>query len=650
MSSRYAAARQKHAPNPAAATSLPEPSSSSTAAAAPGRASAFDVVSRRQSQSADQSEGLQPESSEGATMATFETEERPVFKMPPRHGTPPRHRPSAVPAVLPRRRAGRGRRGVTFAHQLTRSSSTGTPAEHNSRCGLLRPAPPLPAEPAGGKVDGEFFRFGSRRGLSDTISALHDVCARGNAQAASGLLGRVPTEVATEMLAAQDTELGWTALHQAAAHGRPAVVAALLQAGASADVEDDYGMTPLHLAAEEGCSESAELLVTKVRERRGSIEYLAERTGHHELGERLSAYWEIVAQIEKQQREEREAATAANGSPSPSPSSPPSSPTAATPEREGGGGDSLLSPSPRVGTMGDDSSLLDQSDGVLDVSLGAIRTVSASELPPPPPPVAPRPGQQQLQQNGLAPPPPLQGSWMAPSQPLPQLQPQPQLQPEPEPEPEPEQQRQPQRYHPTGVQQQQPAWSQQQQLPPPPQQQQYSSPYAYAGQQPASVVAAAPLQYLSTQQPRAPVQLAQQPPALPHHQQQQQQPQQYAPSYAGRGPSSLQLGISQPQPLPQQPQLQPQPLQSYAHSYYNSQYPPQQQQPQQQPQQSQPQQAYDYNATAIGGSAATSSGYYGRAGVPNYNAAVPAPMAAAVPGPAPATVPYVSRVVNKYEI
>jgi hypothetical protein len=29
---------------------------------------------------------------------------------------------------------------------------------------------------------------------------------------------------------------------------------------------------------------------------------------------------------------------------------------------------------------------------------------------------------------------------------------------------------------------------------------------------------------------------------------------------------------------------------------------------------------------------------------------VPAPMAAAVPGPAPATVPYVSRVVNKYEI
>lgn len=226
--------------------------------------------------------------------------------------------------------------------------------------------PPLPSKPAGGKIDGEFFRFGSRQELSDKANDLHAACARGHALAVPELLGGLTPDAVKELLRAKDKELGWTALHLAAAHGQPAVVEVLLQAGASADVEDDYGMTPLHLAAEEGCNESAELLVTKVRERRGSIEYLAERTGHHELGERLSAYWEIVAQIEAQQREEQVDASATGEDPSPN------SPTPGTLDRED--------------EADGESASLDESEGALDISLGAIRTVSASELPPPPPP------------------------------------------------------------------------------------------------------------------------------------------------------------------------------------------------------------------------------------------------------------------------
>ena len=41
----------------------------------------------------------------------------------------------------------------------------------------------------------------------------------------------------------------WTALHYAAYKGKDAVAAQLLKAGASVSAVDDYGWTPLHLAA-----------------------------------------------------------------------------------------------------------------------------------------------------------------------------------------------------------------------------------------------------------------------------------------------------------------------------------------------------------------------------------------------------------------
>ena len=473
-----------------------------------------------------------------------------------------------------------------------RSSSTGTPTVHNSRCGLLRPVPPLPLEPVDGKINGEFFRFGSRHELPEKTTELHAECARGNVQAVSALLRDQTPEAAKEMLRAQDKELGWTALHLAAAHGQPAVVEALLKAGASADVEDDYGMTPLHLAAEDGCSESAELLVTKVRERRGSIEYLADRTGHHDLGERLAAYWEIVAEIESQQRDEKTAS--ADEVPSPSPSSPPTSPT--------------LGAFDRV----DESAALDESEGALDISLGAIRTVSASELPPPPPPppaVVPRQSHQHYTQDR---------AWTPARA---------QLSPQPEPEPEPQvdrpqhqgaswhhhshqaapamqtawgkqpQQKQPLR-PPVPPQQQQPQQPPQQQ-PPPQQQQAYPSVFSHGAHQPPAGVS----QYSGAQQLYVPPRpgAASQPrlaaqPAL--HQQQY--------SYGHGAVSSL----------PYQSQLQPRP-QPYA-------------------------QAYDYAGSVSGGGGAMPYGYYG--GPTEIHAATARP---AVPAPVAYTN---SRVVHKYEI
>ena len=281
---------------------------------------------------------------------------------------------------------GARRRRVSFAQQLARSSSTGVPVSHHSRCGLLRPAPPLPSEDSADS-EGDFFRKRRRATLPQTVGSLHTACAVGDVEATKQLLRRGGAE---GLLRAQDAELGWSALHQAAAHRQPVVVAALLESGAPPDLEDDFGMTALHLAAEEGCGETAELLVARVRERRGSVEYLAERTGHGELGERLAAYWEIVAEIEKQQGQSAPApgptsSAAEPGAPgqegqegqltSPSPSSPPSSPR---------------SPAEMAASPAAERSFsergLDESD--LDTSLGAIRTVSASQLPPPPPAAA----------------------------------------------------------------------------------------------------------------------------------------------------------------------------------------------------------------------------------------------------------------------
>ena len=62
----------------------------------------------------------------------------------------------------------------------------------------------------------------------------------------------------------QDEEMGWTALHRAVQideeSTRVAMVSALLAMGASVEADDYYSMTPLHLAAEVGCTECARMM------------------------------------------------------------------------------------------------------------------------------------------------------------------------------------------------------------------------------------------------------------------------------------------------------------------------------------------------------------------------------------------------------
>lgn len=53
---------------------------------------------------------------------------------------------------------------------------------------------------------------------------------------------------------------GWTPLHQAAAHGRVAIVEMLLERGADPAARSDDGRTPAEMAAEKGFDELAEML------------------------------------------------------------------------------------------------------------------------------------------------------------------------------------------------------------------------------------------------------------------------------------------------------------------------------------------------------------------------------------------------------
>ena len=56
------------------------------------------------------------------------------------------------------------------------------------------------------------------------------------------------------------------ARHRAARHGREALVRALLRAGAAADeAEPNYGLTPLHVAAQYGHAVSASMTRTIAR-------------------------------------------------------------------------------------------------------------------------------------------------------------------------------------------------------------------------------------------------------------------------------------------------------------------------------------------------------------------------------------------------
>ena len=85
----------------------------------------------------------------------------------------------------------------------------------------------------------------------------------------------------------------WTALHYAAAYGKEAVAAQLLQAGASVSAVTDGGSTPLHLAAYNGKSSIANLLLqanaspTAVDKYGDTPAQYAKQCGHGDLPARL---------------------------------------------------------------------------------------------------------------------------------------------------------------------------------------------------------------------------------------------------------------------------------------------------------------------------------------------------------------------------
>ena len=98
-----------------------------------------------------------------------------------------------------------------------------------------------------------------------------------------------------------DDEMGWAAIHHAVVNLqeqpveiRTQMVSALLALDANADQEDLYHMTAVHMAAEEGCLETARLLTYASRNRRHSVEYLAGRHGFHDIAQMVSTRWEMA--------------------------------------------------------------------------------------------------------------------------------------------------------------------------------------------------------------------------------------------------------------------------------------------------------------------------------------------------------------------
>ena len=87
----------------------------------------------------------------------------------------------------------------------------------------------------------------------------------------------------------KDNIMGWSAIHYACNH--PGAISAVLRLGGDANAEDDYHMTALHLAAENGSYASVRMLSKLNRRRRGSIEYLASKKGHYEICELLQKRW-----------------------------------------------------------------------------------------------------------------------------------------------------------------------------------------------------------------------------------------------------------------------------------------------------------------------------------------------------------------------
>ena len=115
------------------------------------------------------------------------------------------------------------------------------------------------------------------------LDALHSACEQGDVSTIELLVQRGAS--VTE----KDHVMGWSAIHYACNH--PAAISAVLRLGGDANAEDDYHMTSLHLAAENGSYESVRMLSKLNRRRRGSIEYLASKKGHYDICELLQKRW-----------------------------------------------------------------------------------------------------------------------------------------------------------------------------------------------------------------------------------------------------------------------------------------------------------------------------------------------------------------------
>ena len=115
------------------------------------------------------------------------------------------------------------------------------------------------------------------------LAALHQACAEGDVGTIE-LLAKRGASV-TE----RDRLMGWSAIHHAC--NQPQSIRAVLALGADANAEDDYQMTALHLAAENGAYDAVRVLSKICRRRRGSIEYLASKQGHDDVCELLQRRW-----------------------------------------------------------------------------------------------------------------------------------------------------------------------------------------------------------------------------------------------------------------------------------------------------------------------------------------------------------------------
>jgi hypothetical protein len=115
------------------------------------------------------------------------------------------------------------------------------------------------------------------------LDALHGACSQGDVATIELLVQRGAS------VTDKDSIMGWCAIHYACS--QPAAIAAVLRLGGDANAEDDYHMTALHLAAENGSYEAVRMLSKLNRRRRGSIEYLASKKGHYEICELLQKRW-----------------------------------------------------------------------------------------------------------------------------------------------------------------------------------------------------------------------------------------------------------------------------------------------------------------------------------------------------------------------